>query len=148
MTAPANENQVKSGRGRKPGTVAKVRPPIPTEEFVVVKPNEETRATYKRAREERSAQQQQVDKLVFDSYKEWVEAGMPTNWVDMPVTVWPVSPQHEENALFMIRKACTFFGRKPYFGNIKKNAKTGKVEIPFCIIARPKRNRRRDDDED
>lgn len=124
-----------SNRGRKAGQPPKERPEIPDDEFVIETLSEAQRAEHKRRKEERKPKQKAVDKVVFDTYAAWVEAGRPTNWVDMPVQNWPVSAQHEENALFMLRKACLLYGRKLVLGQPPE----GQHGISFCVVARPAR---------
>lgn len=133
--APVTEKKT-SNRGRPKGPLqTKERPDIPDDEFVISTLTEEQRAEHKRRKEERKPKQKAVDKVVFETYAKWVEAGRPTNWVDMPVQNWPVSPQHEENALFMLRKACLLYGRKLVLGQVPE----GQKGISFCVIARPAR---------
>jgi hypothetical protein len=141
----ANAEAAKSTRGRKAGIPAKPRPPIPNDQFAITIPSADTRVKFKRRREERGAQQEAVDDLVAAVYTDWVKAGKPFNWADMPSRVWPVGKTHADNAQFMLRKACTLHGRRLYSGNIEhgkcvdancpcQNKPDGLTHIPFCVM--------------
>lgn len=146
-TQPGQPSEKPKGkRGRKPGVQPKERAPLPANAFRVrMLTTEESRANVKRKRIERSDDQKKVDKLVFDNWKQWIESGMPMNWVDMPVIEWPVPKAHYEDAMFMMTKACTLYGRKPIYGDIHEEVYEGEVciVIPFCIITRPPKRQQR-----
>lgn len=142
----------KSKRGRKPGQVITKRRELPDDEFDFAEVSADDRVKHKRRREERSEKQQAIDATVLENYNEWVAAGMPTNWADMPVITWTVSDEFVDDAEFMLRKAAALFGRKISWGQrepetretIDENGNrvqepTGRTVIPFCIIARPQR---------
>lgn len=122
---------------RKPGIPAKDRPKIPSDMFAVTAPAEDTRASYRRQRDERDEQQKMVDQLVQGMYREWVDAGAPTVWADLPIKVWPLPAELEESGMFLLRKAARFLDRKLRFGNIRHFEKDGKkmVEIPFAVVS-------------
>ena len=131
----ANDEAKKTGRGRKAGVAPKERKDIPEDQFTIVTLSEEKRAEHKRRKEERKPKQKAVDKVVYDTYKLWVEAGRPTNWADMPVQNWPVAAEYEEDALFMLRKACLLYGRRLVLGQPPED----EIGITFCVVARPER---------
>lgn len=134
-----------------PGIPAKDRPEIPDSEFVVTSVAEESRAGYRRRREDRDAKQQNVDELCQEMYRDWVEAGRPLNWVDVPIRVWTVSLGLEETAIFMIRKACRLLGRKPWFGHMaERTNESGKkvFDIPFAITSDRAKVRKSNDNTD
>jgi hypothetical protein len=156
MNAPVTNTIDKpvSRRGRKAGVPAQVRPDIPSDDFTINIPNADTRATFKRRREERKPQQLATDAMVAEVYKDWVKAGKPSNWVDMPSRVWVVSSAKvSDDAQFMLRKAATFYGRRLFSGQIDdkpskckdpncrcQDKPNGLFHIPFCVMdAREKR---------
>lgn len=134
-----------------PGIPPKDRPEIPDSEFVVTAVAEESRAGYRRRREDRDAKQQNVDELCQEMYRDWVEANRPLNWVDVPIRVWTVSLGLEETAIFMIRKACRLLGRKPWFGHMAERVdSSGKkvFDIPFAITSDRAKVRKPSNDDD
>jgi hypothetical protein len=153
-----------SKRGRRPGIPAKERADIPADEFQLTQLSEKARADRRRKREPRKGQQLSVDQIVFDIFQANVESGFDhgtiANWSDLEVYDWAISATHAETAEFMIKKACTFYGRRPIWGErIEISAKethtipdpdTGEetpchmngkehVHIPFTVVRRPKR---------
>jgi hypothetical protein len=135
----ATVTSIASKRGRKPGTVAKVRAELPAEEFVIEKIPEDDRGKHRRQRLERSKQQTAVDNRILAVYKLYKDSGSPKNWTDMPVQGWVLSKQFEDDALFMLRKAANYHGKKLVVGKIQYGLPDGKIRIPFCVIDRPKK---------
>lgn len=158
-----------SGRGRKPGTIAKERADIPAEEMQLIQLPEKVKADLRRKREPRKEQQKSVDQVVWDIFQENVSTGFDTgtiaDWADLYVYDWPVTKTHAESALFLINKACTLYHRKPIWGEqleVPANKShmvpapteddlenevpchlNGKdhVHIPFSVVRKPRRNR-------
>jgi|SRR5215469_15187864 len=117
---PSSPPVVKSTRGRKPGTVEKERPPIPADEFKLTMLSGKTLADRRRKREPRKPQQKQVDTIVYNIFEEnkanGFDRGTIADWADLVVFDWALSMAMAENALFMIRKACMLYNRKPILG--------------------------------
>lgn len=146
LPAATDAPEKKSTRGRKPGSVAKVRAELPPEAFVMEEVKEDERGTVRRIRVERTPQQIAIDKRVLAVYREWVADGRPTKWTDMPVKNWPLDAKYVEDALFFLGKAATLHGVKLVIGNVSnidpittKPYPDGKTRIPFCVIARAKK---------
>lgn len=127
-------------RGRRPGTQPKVRLGIPAEFFKFRELDERETAEARRKREERSDQQKEVDEVVLNLWERYVAKGEPTNWADRPVFEWPVPVEHEETALFYIRKACQLYGRRQVLGDrvVYTDEATGikMVKIAFSVERR------------
>jgi hypothetical protein len=157
----------KTGRGRKPGTVAKERADIPAEEMQLIQLPEKAKADLRRKRDERKPQQRAVDQVIWDIFQENVNTGFDNatiaDWADLFVYDWAVTKTHAETALFMIKKATDLYHRKPIWGEqieIAANKShmipdvnseeadatvpchlNGKehVHIPFSVVRRPRR---------
>lgn len=139
--APKSDTPAQAKRGRKPGVPAKERAVIPAEHFKMVAVPAAERVTHKRRREDRTPQQIEVDNAVAEVYDNWVEAGRPANWADMPITLWPVPKTYADDAEFLLRKAAALHGRKLVFGQRVEEDVDGiiMVTLPYCVIARPER---------
>lgn len=153
-----NTEGKRRGRGRKPGQQPKDRPEIPSDLLNFKQVDESERVQHKRRREERTDQQQAFDQLVADAYDEWIEADMPTNWADMPITLWEGPITYEEHVEFYLRKAAGFYGRKIMFGHrtytdpdgniVDDREKALNVSLPFVVMARPsKKNSNKSNDD-
>jgi hypothetical protein len=131
--------EVKSGRGRKPGSKARVRATLPPEAFVMETVEADDRGKLRRVRVERDAQQIAIDTKVLSCYKEWVAAGKPDKWTDAPITSWPIEKKYADDALFFLHKAADFHGKKLVVGKVSAKDETGKpytdgkVRIPFYV---------------
>lgn len=138
---PAN-SPAKSKRGRKPGTQPKVRLGIPEEFFKFAELNEQETAEARRKREPRSEAQKNIDAIVLELWNKYVAKGEPKNWADKPVYTWgPIPKTYEDDAMFMVRKACALYGRKQIFGE-RTYSEEGGVEyvtIPFSVERRTER---------
>lgn len=139
---PANPSPNRSKRGRKPGTQPKVRLGIPEEFFKFTELNEQETAEARRKREPRSDSQKNIDGIVLELWNKYVAKGEPKNWADKPVYSWgPIPKTYEEDAMFMVRKACALYGRKQIFGE-RIYSEEGGVEyvtIPFSVERRTER---------
>jgi len=136
--APIPERSGKSKRGRKPGSQPKQRPEIPDEEFETFGYTPATeRVSHKRRREPISEKQAAINQTIGENYDDWLKAGSPANWADMPVIHWTVSRSFEETADFMLKKAIQAHGRKFAWG--ERVYTDDKVTIYFCVIAKPPR---------
>lgn len=122
----------RSGRGRRPGTQPKERPAIPADLFVIEEVAEEERGKFKRAREERSAEQQAVDTMVMETYKKWKDAGRPKAWGRMPIRRWQLPPNLVDTATFLLGKAAALHGLRLYYGQ-KGIVINGKYQMTFCV---------------
>lgn len=127
----SNQGSAKKGQRGKPRDVQQ----FPADAFQIKRPaTVEERANYKRKRIERSDQQKLVDGLVWDIYQDWLTAGKPRKFVDIPLAVWPVAPNLEEDARHMLQKAATLFQRTLRYGDCPTVG--GKVELAFYVIDR------------
>jgi|SRR6185312_12617936 len=140
--APA-EKPAKGKRGRKPGQPVKERKELPASMLEMYQPEESERYKLRRRRTDLSEQQQALVETVQGVYNDWVDHGRPTHWNDMPVVVWPLDKEYEEDGLFQLRKACQIINRKLILGTIETyvNEEDSRewVNIPYCVIARPPR---------
>lgn len=128
------EASKKGGRG-KPRIVQT----FPADEFQIMRPQSvEERAEFKRKRSERSDQQKVVDGMVWNVYEDWVNAGRPRKFVDIPLAVWSVSPNLEEDARHMLGKAAALFQRTLRFGDCPVKTVDGKkrVYLAFYVLDR------------
>ncbi len=141
---PAPTDAPKSTRGRKAGSVAKIRAELPPDAFSIETVPEDERGTVRRIRVERTKQQIAIDGKVLQVYKLWVAAGKPAKWTEMPVQSWPLESKYVEDALFFLQKAATLHGKKLVVGNVSNKQANGrpypdgKTRIPFCVIDRVK----------
>ena len=134
---PASSNQGSNAGGTKKGQRGKPRQvqQFPAEEFKLIRPQTVAeRSEYKRKRVERSEQQKTVDGMVWDIYQDWLNAGRPRKFVDIPLAIWPVSPNLEEDARHMLQKAAVLFQRTLRYGDTP--TKNGKVHLAFYVIDR------------
>lgn len=134
----------KSKRGRKPGQPVKERKELPAEMLEMYQPQETERYKLRRRRVDLSPQQEALVETCQGVYTDWVDANRPTHWNDMPIVVWPLDKEYEEDGLFMLRKACQIIHRKLILGTVETFVGTdGRdwVNIPYCVIARaPRKN--------
>lgn len=131
-------------RGRKPGVQPKVRLGIPDEFLKFTELDEQETAEARRKREPRSEQQKYIDNIVLDLWSKYVDRGEPKNWADKPVFSWgPLPVNYEEDALFMIRKACLLYGRRQVLGERTYTEIDGikMVTIPFSVERRVSKNK-------
>lgn len=127
----SNTGSAKKGQRGKPRQVQQ----FPADAFQIKRPTTvEERANYKRKRIERSDQQKLVDGLVWDIYQDWLNAGKPRKFVDIPLAVWPVAPNLEEDARHMLQKAATLFQRTLRYGDCP--TVNGKIELAFYVVDR------------
>lgn len=134
---PASPNQGSTQGSSKKGQRGKPRQvqQFPADAFKIKRPQTVAeRAEFKRKREERSDQQKIVDGLVWDVYQDWLNADKPTKFVDIPLAVWPVRPQLEEDARHMLQKAAVLFQRTLRYGDCP--TKDGEVQLAFYVIDR------------
>lgn len=144
MTSPAQasqnrpaQNQGSTQGGSKKGQRGKPREvqQFPADAFQIKRPQTVAeRSEYKRKRVERSDQQKLVDGLVWDIYQDWINAGRPRKFVDIPLAVWPVPLNLEEDARHMLQKAATLFQRTLRYGDCPTVA--GKIELAFYVVDR------------
>ena len=131
----SNAGAQRKGQRGKPRQVQQ----FPAEEFKLIRPSTvEERAEYKRKREERSEQQKVVDSLVWSVYQDWLTAGKPRRFVDIPLAVWPVSLNLEEDARHMLNKAAVLFQRTLRYGDcpVKTEGGVKKVHLAFYVVDR------------
>lgn len=127
----SNAGAARKGQRGKPRQVQQ----FPADEFQIKRPKTVAeRSEYRRKRTERSEQQKTVDGLVWNIYQDWVNAGEPRKFVDIPLAVWPVSPHLEEDARHMLQKAATLFQRTLRYGDCP--TVKGKIELSFYVVDR------------
>lgn len=128
----ATANQGKRGKARQVQT-------FPKDEFQLERPaSVQERAEFKRKRAERSEQQKAVDAMVWGVYQDWLAAGEPRKFVDIPIAVWPVSVNLEDDARHMLNKAAVLFQRTIRFGDCPVVTVEGKkkVKLSFYVVDR------------
>lgn len=123
-----------SGRGRgKPREIKgftqedlKIRRPKTVEE----------RVKYRRKREPRSPIQQAVDSLVLKAYKDWLAAGQPRKFIDIPPVIWEISKNKEDDARFMLGKAAQLIQRQLRYGDCPDTEDKKGIELYFYVVDR------------
>lgn len=145
-TSEPPASQPKKKRGRKPGQPVKERKQLPPSMLEMYQPEPEERVKLRRRRVELDEQQLALVETCQGVYNQWVEDGRPTHWADMPVVVWPLDKEYQDEALFMLHKACSLINRKLTLGNIEEFTNEADnrqwVNIPYCVIARPPKKER------
>lgn len=98
----------------------------------------EEKAAYKRRRAERDPLQKQVDALVLEAYRRWLKVGKPRKFVDMPLAVWTVRKQLEDDARFLLSKGATLIQRQLRYGHCPEHKVSGKtvVDLAFYVTDR------------
>lgn len=96
----------------------------------------EERVKYRRKREERSPIQQAVDALILKAYQDWKKAGEPRKFVDMPLVVWEISKNKEDDARFMLGKAAALIQRQLRYGDCPETEDKKSVELSFYVLDR------------
>ena len=96
----------------------------------------EERVKYRRKREERSPIQLAVDSLILGAYKDWLKAGSPRKFVDMPLVVWEISKNKEDDARFMLGKAAQLIQRQLRYGDCPETEDKKGVELSFYVLDR------------
>lgn len=134
-TRPGNQGTTRTGQRGKPRQVQQ----FPADEFQLKRPaTVAEKAEYKRHKDPRSEQQKLIDKMVWDVYQDWVNAGSPRKFVDIPIAVWPVSMQLADDARHMLQKAATLYQRQLRYGHCPEVTVAGKkkVELSFYVVDR------------
>lgn len=141
--APRGANQGSNVGAATPKKGARGKPrevqTFPADEFQIIRPQTVAeRSEFKRHRIERSDQQKTVDGMVWDIYQDWLNAGQPRKFVDIPLAVWPVSPNLEDDARHMLNKAAVLYQRTLRFGDCPTKSVGGKpkVHLSFYVIDR------------
>jgi hypothetical protein len=110
----------------KKGTkrVVKQRPPVNMSilQTAIIEPSQMGR--FRRTRGERDEQQKAFDKIVDLAWKEWDNAGQPSDWNSVPGTWLSVAETDYETAKFMIEKAGRFYHFKITFGRVERQEVT------------------------
>lgn len=83
---------------------------------------------------ERSDEQKAVDAVVKDLAFEYLAAGSPKQFRDMPVVSYTLPTDQAATVRFMIQKACNLLNCKPKFGRDAWD--DGKQVVSFCAIPR------------
>lgn len=132
---PARPAAGSAGTPRKGRGKPRVISGFTQEDMVIRRPKTvEEKVKYRRKREERTAIQQSVDALVLNAYKEWLAVGKPRKFVDVPLVIWEIRKNKEEDARFMLGKAAALIQRQLRFGDCPEA--NGKVELAFYVLDR------------
>ena len=83
---------------------------------------------------ERSDEQKAVDAVVKDLAFEYLDAGAPKQFRDMPVVSYTLPTEQAATVRFMINKACNLLNCKPKFG--RQAWDNGNEVVSFCAIPR------------
>lgn len=83
---------------------------------------------------ERSDEQKAVDATVKDLAYDYLAAGSPKVFRDMPVVAYTLPTEQAETIKFMIQKACNLLNCKPKFGRAAWD--DGQEVVTFCAIPR------------
>lgn len=113
--------------------VAKTYAPVNLDELKPRKVTKEEKVTVIPGRE-RSDAQKAVDVVVKENAYDYLHAGSPKAFRDMPVVAYTLPGPQAETVKFMIQKACNLLNCKPKFG---RPAWEGGLEVvTFCAIPR------------
>ena len=83
---------------------------------------------------ERSDEQKAVDTVVKENAYDFLAAGSPKIFRDMPVVAYTLPTEQAETVKFMIQKACNLLNCKPKFG--RPAWENGLEVVTFCAIPR------------
>lgn len=113
--------------------VAKTYAPVDLADLNPRKVTKEEKVTVIPGRE-RSDAQKAVDVVVKENAYDYLNAGSPKAFRDMPVVAYTLPTAQAETVKFMIQKACNLLNCKPKFG---RPAWEGGLEVvTFCAIPR------------
>lgn len=131
---PKTNAKAGSKPGRPAGTPAKVWDFTGLDSELLGSPQEVTAqlasmAAPMRARDER---QVQVDAIVAQVHQEYVTAGRPTKWAQMPKRAYHVDPKAADTLRMMVRRAASYHGTAAKFGSDVRD-KDGRAIVVFAI---------------
>lgn len=128
-TPAAPKTDAKETTKREPKQYAKVS----LSDLKPVKVTKEDKVTVLPGRE-RSEEQKAVDATVKDLAYEYLKAGSPKNFRDMPVVSYTLPTDQATTVKFMVQKACNLLNCKPKFG--RQAWDNGLEVVSFCPIPR------------
>jgi hypothetical protein len=117
----------------KKGRAKKEYAPVSLSQLKPVKLTPKDKVTVIPGRE-RSEEQKAVDATVKDIAIEYLDAGSPKDFRDMPVVSYTLPPDQAATVRFMIGKACNLLNCKPKFG--RQAWDDGNEVVSFCAIPR------------
>jgi hypothetical protein len=121
--------------------VVKERPAIDFTSSTFARVQErKTMAEYRRTRGERDQEQREFDRIVDEAYNDWVNAGKPTDWVDMPGTYWQGPKEQAETVMWRVHRSGQHYSLKIRFGDLKEiTGPNGEsyAEVVFVVTDRP-----------
>jgi hypothetical protein len=120
--------------GEKKPRTPKKYPPVALAELKPVKMAAADKITVIPGRE-RSAEQKAVDETVKEVAFEYLAAGSPKLFRDMPVVNYTLPTDKATTVRFMIGKACNLLNCKPKFGRQAWDTEGNEV-VSFCAIPR------------
>jgi hypothetical protein len=119
--------------GEKKTRVQKTYVPVSLADLKPVKLAAKDKVTVIPGRE-RSDEQKAVDATVKDLAFEYLAAGSPKQFRDMPVVSYTLPTDQATTVRFMIQKACNLLNCKPKFG--RQAWDNGNEVVSFCAIPR------------
>jgi hypothetical protein len=128
-----NANTPKTGSEKKKTRVQKTYAPVSLTDLKPVKLAAADKVTVIPGRE-RSAEQKAVDATVKDLAFEYLAAGSPKQFRDMPVVSYTLPTEQAATVRFMVQKACNLLNCKPKFGRQAWDG--GNEVVSFCAIPR------------
>lgn len=102
--------------------------------------SEEVAAAARPARE-RSDAQKAMDAVVTKLHKDWIEAGSPSEWKDIPKGRYHVDPEVASDLKFLISKAGDFLKVRIRYGKELRDA-NGKTVIVFGAVKKSTKTRK------
>ena len=142
MTQPSTAGATQGQQGNRPASPRKRGKSreikgFTQEDLKIRRPKTvEERVKYRRKREERKPIQLAVDSLVLQAYKDWLTNGKPRKFVDMPLVVWEISKNKEDDARFMLGKAAQLIQRQLRYGDCPDTTDGRSVELSFYVLDR------------
>jgi hypothetical protein len=120
--------------GRKPGQKPRVWDFTGIDVNLLSNPHEVTAELASKTAPVRARDEQQVaiDQVVTALHREWVNAGKPDRWAQMPKKSYHVNPKGADALRMLVRRAASFFGLSAKFGMGVRD-KNGLEIVVFAI---------------
>ncbi len=122
--------------------VPKVRTPLTMNRVSAQRVQDKrTMAEYRQQRVERDAEQRYFDQLVQEAWDAWVDAGRPTDWLEMPGTFMTVPADQVETLKWRIGKSRAHYDFKIRYGRtemVKDDQGDDYAQVVFVVSDRPK----------
>lgn len=119
--------------GEKKAREKKTYAPVSLADLKPVKLSAKDKVTVIPGRE-RSEEQKAVDAVVKDLAFDYLSAGSPKQFRDMPVVSYTLPTEQAATVRFMVQKACNLLNCKPKFG--RQAWDNGNEVVSFCAIPR------------